>query len=28
MALPLHSRLTESDLDRVAESLTRLVSEC
>jgi perosamine synthetase len=28
LALPLHSRLTDSDLDRVAESLTRLVSEC
>jgi perosamine synthetase len=28
LALPLHSRLTESDLDRVAESLTDLVSEC
>jgi perosamine synthetase len=26
LALPLHSRLTESDLDRVAESLDKLVS--
>jgi perosamine synthetase len=27
LALPLHSRLTDSDLDRVAEALTRVVSE-
>jgi dTDP-4-amino-4,6-dideoxygalactose transaminase len=27
LALPLHSRLTESDLDRVAEALTSIVSE-
>jgi dTDP-4-amino-4,6-dideoxygalactose transaminase len=27
IALPFHTRLTESDLDRVAESLTRLVSK-
>jgi perosamine synthetase len=27
LALPLHSRLTDSDLDRVAETLTRVVSE-
>ena len=27
LALPLHSRLTESDLDRVAEALTSVVSE-
>jgi perosamine synthetase len=27
LALPFHSRLTESELDRVAEALTRLVSE-
>jgi perosamine synthetase len=28
LALPLHPRLTESDLDRVAEALTQVVSEC
>jgi dTDP-4-amino-4,6-dideoxygalactose transaminase len=27
LALPFHSKLTESDLDRVTESLTRVVSE-
>ncbi len=27
LALPFHTRLTESDLDRVAEALTRLVSK-
>jgi perosamine synthetase len=27
LALPFHSRLTDSDLDRVAEALTKLVSE-
>ena len=27
LALPFHSKLTDSDLDRVAESLTRIVSE-
>ena len=27
LALPLHSRLTESDLDRITETLTQLVSE-
>ena len=27
LALPLHSRLTESDLDRVAAALTDVVSE-
>jgi dTDP-4-amino-4,6-dideoxygalactose transaminase len=27
LALPLHTRLTESELDRVAEALTRVVSE-
>jgi dTDP-4-amino-4,6-dideoxygalactose transaminase len=27
LALPFHSKLTESDLDRVAEALTRVVSE-
>lgn len=28
LALPFHTRLTESDLDRVAEALTKVVSEC
>ncbi len=28
LALPFHSKLTESDLDRVAEGLTKIVSEC
>ncbi len=28
LALPLHSRLAESDLDRVADALTTVVSEC
>jgi dTDP-4-amino-4,6-dideoxygalactose transaminase len=28
LALPFHSRLTESDLDRVAEALTSVVSDC
>ena len=27
LALPFHSKLTDSDLDRVAESLTRVVSD-
>jgi len=27
IALPLHTRLTDSDLDRVAEALTSLVSK-
>ena len=27
VALPFHTRLSESDLDRVAEALTRLVSK-
>jgi dTDP-4-amino-4,6-dideoxygalactose transaminase len=27
LALPLHSRLTDSDLDRVADALTTVVSE-
>jgi len=27
LALPFHSKLTDSDLDRVAEALTRLISE-
>jgi dTDP-4-amino-4,6-dideoxygalactose transaminase len=27
LALPFHSRLTDSDLDLVAEALTRVVSE-
>jgi perosamine synthetase len=27
LALPFHTRLTDSDLDRVAEALTRVVSE-
>ena len=28
LALPLHSRLSDSDLDRIAEALTQVVSEC
>ena len=28
LALPFHSSLSDSDLDRVAERLTKLVSEC
>jgi len=28
LALPFHSKLTDSDLDRVAEELTAVVSEC
>jgi dTDP-4-amino-4,6-dideoxygalactose transaminase len=28
LALPLHGRLTEGDVDRVAEGLTALVSKC
>jgi perosamine synthetase len=28
LALPFHSRLTDPELDRVAEALTRIVSEC
>ena len=28
LALPFHSRLTDADLDRVAEALTQVVSNC
>ncbi len=28
LALPFHSRLSEADLDRIAEALTQVVSEC